>query len=502
MKELYLYNSLTNKRELFQAVNAPYVGMYVCGPTVYNEVHLGNCRTFTVFDIITRYLRHLGYKVRYVRNITDVGHLTDDSDDGEDKIAKKARLERTEPMEIVQRYTSRFHKVMEQLNNLPPDIEPTATGHIDEQIKMIESLLKKGLAYEVNGSIYFDIEAYNEDHEGSYGVLSGREMENLLSGQRVLDGQDDKRSKHDFALWKKAQDNHIMRWSSPWSDGFPGWHLECSAMSTKYLGRSFDIHGGGMDLQFPHHECEIAQSRGAYEREPVRYWLHSNMLTVNGQKMSKSLGNGVLPDELFNGTSSLFQKAYSPMTLRLAILQTHYRSTMDLSEHALQAAEKAYFKLMNTARNLHELKHQEHQEPQQSEDINEKLVKRIQQACEKAYKGMSEDLNTAMALASIFDLSKIINNLYNDVWQTSSIDKESFESMKHTYLAFVGDIFALKEEQKLETPEMLDILLPIYQSFKEQKAYDKVDMLRTSLKEKGIIIKDMKGAKVSWQYEE
>jgi cysteinyl-tRNA synthetase len=337
---LKVYNSLSSSKERFEPLNPPYVGMYVCGPTVYSDVHIGNLRSFLSFDIIYRYLEFLGYKVRYVRNITDVGHLENDADEGEDKIAKKAKLENLEPMEVVHKYTQGFHKVTSIFNLKPPSIEPSASGHIIEQIDLIQKILDAGLAYEINGSVYFDVMKYHE--KTHYGILSGRVLEDLLAGTRELDGQDEKRSPLDFALWKKAAATHIMRWPSPWGDGFPGWHLECSSMSTKYLGKEFDIHGGGMDLKFPHHECEIAQCVAGYGVSPAKYWMHANMLTVNGQKMSKSLGNSFLPHQLFNGSHELLDKAYSPMTVRFFMLQTHYRSTLDLSNDALTAAAKGY----------------------------------------------------------------------------------------------------------------------------------------------------------------
>ncbi|NQX93176.1 MAG: cysteine--tRNA ligase, partial [Flavobacteriales bacterium] len=344
---LRLQNSLSGQKETFEPINLPYVGLYVCGPTVYSNVHLGNVRTFLTFDVVYRYLSHLGYKVRYVRNITDVGHLTDDADDGEDKIAKKARLENIEPMEVVQKYTNDFHDVMRVFNILPPSIEPTATGHIIEQIQMVKQIIENGFAYESNGSVYFDVLKFNEKYP--YGELSGRKVEDLLNNSRKLDGQDEKRDPRDFALWKNADDSHIMRWPSPWGDGFPGWHLECSAMSTKYLGEKFDIHGGGMDLKFPHHECEIAQNVGYNGCEnPIKYWMHGNMLTVNGRKMSKSEGNGFTPEELISGNHKLLEKGYSPMTVRFFMLQGHYASTLDFSNAALQAAEKGW-KKMTTA---------------------------------------------------------------------------------------------------------------------------------------------------------
>src|SRR6218665_1631106 len=349
MQNLKIYNTLTRQKEEFKPINAPYVGMYVCGPTVYNYVHLGNVRTFLTFDVLFRYLTQIGYKVRYVRNITDVGHLVGDGDEGEDKIGKMAKLEKLEPMEIVQRYTNDFHKVLDQFNFLPPSIEPTATGHLVEQIEAVQTLIDKGLAYESNGSVYFDINKYQAGGN-EYGKLSGRILEDLLNETRELDGQAEKRNPLDFAIWKNASPEHIMQWKSPWGMGFPGWHLECTCMSTKYLGKQFDIHGGGMDLKFPHHECEIAQGVGITGVEPVRYWMHSNMLTVNGQKMSKSLGNSFLPSELFAGSHPLLDQAYSPMTVRFFMLQSQYRSTLDFSNDALRAAQKGYRRLINGLR--------------------------------------------------------------------------------------------------------------------------------------------------------
>jgi cysteinyl-tRNA synthetase len=343
--KLHIYNSISRNKEEFVPLNSPFVGMYVCGPTVYSDVHLGNVRTFLTFDIVFRYLTFLGYKVRYVRNITDVGHLTDDADAGEDKIGKKAKLENLEPMEVVQRYTNGFHDVMRIFNILPPSIEPTATGHIIEQIEMIQEIIRRGYGYVVNGSVYFDVPKFNTEH--NYGKLSGRKIEELISNTRDLDGQDEKRNSLDFALWKAADKTHLMKWNSPWGSGFPGWHLECSAMSTKYLGTTFDIHGGGMDLKFPHHECEIAQNVGATGSEPVRYWIHGNMLTVNGRKMAKSEGNGFTPEELITGNHQLLERGYSPMTVRFFMLQCHYASTLDFSNEALQASEKGLRRLLN-----------------------------------------------------------------------------------------------------------------------------------------------------------
>jgi len=494
LKELRVYNSLTKKKEIFEPINPPFVGMYVCGPTVYSDVHLGNVRTFFSFDIVYRYLQHLGYKVRYVRNITDVGHLTDDADDGEDKISRKARLENLEPMQIVQRYSNDFHQVMERFNILPPDIEPTATGHLIEQIGMINKLLQKELAYEINGSIYFDVKKYNQQNK--YGELSGRVIEELMSGSRDLEGQDEKRNPVDFALWKKAVKGHIMRWDSPWGEGFPGWHLECSVMSTKYLGETFDIHGGGMDLKFPHHECEIAQSKGATEKEPVKYWLHTNMLTVNGQKMSKSLGNSFLPNQLFAGNHQLLDQGYSPMTVRFFMLQSHYSSTLDLSNDALKAAAKGYKKMINGFRIAKELKFNN-----DDGELNEKVVKQINQIIDNCYSAMNDDFNTAQATGHLFNLLKKINSLHTGNLKFCEIGEDVFNNMIETYRLFVEDIFGLVEEKPVDATGIIAILLELYKEAKEHKEYDKVDNIRAKLKEQGIVVKDMK-AGIDWAYEE
>src|SRR6187431_191704 len=395
-----LTNSLSGSKELFKPVNPGNIGMYVCGPTVYNNVHLGNVRTFLSFDIITRYFRFLGYKVRYVRNITDVGHLENDADEGEDKIAKKARLEQLEPMEVVKHYTEGFHEVMRQFNILPPSIEPSATGHIVEQIEITKKLIEQGFAYVVNGSVYFDVLKYNEHH--NYGILSGRVVAELMESGRKLDSQDEKKNKVDFALWKKASAGHIMRWPSPWSVGFPGWHIECTVMSTKYLGETFDIHGGGMDLKFPHHECEIAQAVGANGKSPVNYWIHSNMLTVNGQKMSKSLGNSFLPRELFSGNHALLEKGFGAMTVRFFMLQSHYSSTLDFSNEALGAAEKGFRKLSNALGILKKLEHPDKGEA--SAELKTELTK----LTDDLYINMSDDFNTAKTLAVLFEMSSRI----------------------------------------------------------------------------------------------
>ena len=393
----YIYNTLTRKKEEFKPLNPPYVGMYVCGPTVYGDAHLGHARPAITFDVLFRYLRHLGYKVRYVRNITDVGHLENDADEGEDKVAKKARLESLEPMEVVQYYLNRYHKAMEALNVLPPSIEPHASGHIIEQIEYIKKIIEAGYAYVSNGSVYFDVVKYNKDHH--YGKLSGRNIDDLLNTTRELDGQSEKHNSFDFALWKKASPEHIMRWPSPWSDGFPGWHLECSTMSAKYLGEEFDIHGGGMDLLFPHHECEIAQSVAAQGHETVHYWMHNNMITINGQKMGKSLGNFITLDEFFSGNHKLLQQPYSPMTIRFFILQAHYRSTVDFSNEALQASEKALQRMLEGWDNLSKI------EPAEVSTVDVKAIR------ERCYEAMNDDLSTPIVVSHLFEAVKIINTV-------------------------------------------------------------------------------------------
>ena len=491
--KLKVYNTLTREKEEFVPQAAPHVGMYVCGPTVYSDVHLGNARTFMSFDIIYRYLTHLGYKVRYVRNITDVGHLVGDVDEGEDKIAKKARLEKLEPMEIVQRYTNDFHNVMDAFNALPPSIEPTATGHIVEQIELVQKIIDNGLGYVVNGSVYFDVEKYAKTED--YGELSGRKIDELISNTRELDGQTDKKSPLDFALWKKAAPEHIMRWNSPWGEGFPGWHLECSVMSTKYLGDTFDIHGGGMDLKFPHHECEIAQCKGANGgKEQAKYWLHTNMLTVNGTKMSKSLNNSFLPRELFAGDHELLDQGYSPMTVRFFMLQTHYSSTLDFSNEALKAAEKGYKKLMNALRNLSKLTYEEG-------EINTKLDETINKQLDSLYYGMNDDFNTAKTIASLFNITKQINKFYLGQQLTSAITKDTFDRVRSLFNAFVIDILGLKEEKPENFEHFLGVIINDYKEAKATKNYDKVDKIRADLKQEGILIKDMKD-KIDWAWEE
>ncbi len=495
--KLCVYNTITRKKELFEPINPPFVGMYVCGPTVYGDAHLGNCRTFVSYDLMYRYLLHLGYRVRYVRNITDVGHLVNDADEGDDKIAKKARMEKLEPMEIVQRYTLGFRDVMQKFNTLPPSIEPTATGHILEQIEMTQKLIDNGYAYSVNGSVYFDVIKYNQKFQ--YGKLSGRVIEELIKTERDLDGQEEKKNTIDFALWKLAKPEHIMRWTSPWGKGFPGWHLECSVMSTKYLGSPFDIHGGGMDLKFPHHECEIAQNVGAEGSEPVKYWLHTNMLTVGGQRMGKSLGNYISPDQLFTGDHKMLSKSYSPMTVRFFMLQTHYASTLDFSDEALKASEKGFRKILNGLKTIKELSYQEKQDI-----FDEALNKDIEQLSSLCYEGMNDDFNSPKLIANLFNLLKYINSFHNKVLNIGALKPENFILLKTTFITFVENILGLKEE-KNNNPNMLDdvlkTLLDTYSEAKNRKDYATVDLIRKEIKKQGILIKDTKEG-VEWSYEE
>ncbi len=490
-----LTNSLSGKKEKFSPITPGFVGMYVCGPTVYNYVHLGNARTFLTFDIIFRYLRFLEYQVRYVRNITDVGHLENDADEGEDKIGKKARLEKLEPMEIVKRYTEDFHTVMRQFNILPPSIEPAATGHIVEQIQITQKLIHLGLAYEVNGSVYFDVKKYNQSHH--YGILSGRNIEELMESGRDLDSQGEKRDKIDFALWKKASPAHIMRWPSPWGDGFPGWHIECTVMSTKYLGETFDIHGGGMDLKFPHHECEIAQATGANGKTPVHYWIHSNMLTVNGQKMSKSLGNSFLPSELFSGKHAMLEKGFTPMTVRFFMLQSHYSSTLDFSNEALLAAEKGYKKLTTS---LAYIKSISHPGTTSTDGINATLDGLVV----SCYQNMSDDFNTAKTLAVLFEMSSRINDMKSGNLSLATIDAPTFERFKKAYIGFMEDALGLKEESTHDD-QLLDgtikVLIELRKKARIDKQYALSDKIRDDLKGIGVQLKDGKDGEITYSIE-
>ncbi|MBD0402548.1 cysteine--tRNA ligase [Flammeovirga sp. EKP202] len=494
-KQLKVYNTLSRKKELFQAINPPFVGMYVCGPTVYGDAHLGHARPAITFDVIFRYFKHQDYKVRYVRNITDVGHLVGDADEGEDKIAKKAKLEQIEPMEVVQHYTDRYHRDMAALNVLPPSIEPRATGHIIEQIEMIEKIIESGYAYESNGSVYFDVVKYNEDKE--YGALSGRNIDEMLEGTRNLDGVSDKKNQVDFALWKKAEPEHIMRWNSPWSDGFPGWHLECSAMSRKYLGDHFDIHGGGMDLKFPHHEAEIAQSHACNHVEPAKYWLHNNLITINGQKMGKSLGNFITLEELFEGKHELLEEAYSPMTIRFFILQAQYRSTLDFSNDALKAARKGYRKVMNGLRLAKSLEYK----ADDSIEVNEKQAKNIESIVNSIYRGMNDDFNTAVAMAGIFNLLKKINAVHSGNIPAAQLGEQAFNDMISNYITFIEDVLGLKEETPDHFFQALDYIIQDYSAAKEVRDYNKVDAIRAKLKDMGVVVKDTKTG-VEWAYDE
>jgi cysteinyl-tRNA synthetase len=480
MQPLFIYNTLARKKEEFKPLKAPFVGLYVCGPTVYSDVHLGNCRTFISFDLIYRYLLHLGYKVRYVRNITDAGHLEGDRDEGDDKFAKKAKLEQVEPMEIVQRYTVGFHDVLREFNTLPPSIEPTATGHICEQIEMVKEILANGLAYEVNGTVYFDVEKYSK--EFNYGQLTNRKLEELLEGTRELGGQDEKHGRLDFALWIKAKPETLMRWPSPWGWGFPGWHIECSAMSRKYLGDTFDIHGGGMDLQATHHTNEIAQSQACYHKTPVNYWMHTNMLTVNGVRMSKSAGNGFLPGELFTGNHPLLEKGYAPMAVRFFMLQTHYRSTLDFSNEALQASEKGFDRLMESYKTLQTLQ----PSAESSEDIAG-----LQNKC---YEAMNDDFNTSILIAHLFDAVRIINSA-ND--KKLNLTQSDIDLLKKIYQDFVFDVLGLrsgeengKSDAALE--KVMELVLDIRGKAKTGKDFKLSDEIRDKLIAAGVQVKDTK----------
>ncbi|MBI9038177.1 MAG: cysteine--tRNA ligase [Bacteroidales bacterium] len=484
--KLKIHNTLSRKKELFEPINSPYIGMYVCGPTVYGDAHLGHARPAITFDLIFRYLTHLGYKVRYVRNITDVGHLEADADEGEDKIAKKARLENLEPMEVVQYFSDRYHKNMDQLNVKNPSIEPRASGHIIEQIEMVKKILEAGYAYESNGSVYFDVKKYNK--KNNYGILSGRKIEDMIANTRELEGQSEKKNPYDFALWKKAQPEHIMRWPSPWSDGFPGWHMECSAMSTKYLGEHFDIHGGGLDLLFPHHESEIAQSVAANKMQPVKYWLHNNMITLNGQKMGKSLGNAVSLDEFFTGKNDLLEQAYSPITIRFFILQAHYRSTIDFSNEALQSAEKGLKKLFTAIKSLDKL------------IASEKSTSNIKALREKCYDAMNDDFNSPILIANLFEGVRIINSIKD---KKETISAEDLEILKKLFNDFVFDILGLKTEETTGKQNelvdgLLSTILSIRQEAKSNKDYATADIIRNELGKLNIQIKDTKEG-ASWE---
>ena len=472
-QQLKIYNSLSSKKEAFKSINKERVGMYVCGPTVYNTVHLGNCRTFISFDLIYRYLKHLGYNVRYVRNITDVGHLTDDT--SEDKISKRARIEKIEPMEVVQKYTNEFHSILNFFKLQNPDIEPTATGHIIEQIEMIEKIIENGYAYEKNGSVYFDLMSFSKDY--NYGELSNRNLDDLINESRALDGSSDKKNPQDFALWKNANKSHIMKWRSPWGYGFPGWHIECSAMGHKYLGEKFDIHGGGIDLKFPHHDCEIAQSKSVYGNNPANYWIHANMLTLNGKKMSKSAGNSVLPFEIFNGSNNIFSKSYSPMTLKFFIYQAHYRNTLDLSDEALKASEKAYEKIKTIPNELDSII------PGNENDCDAQLW------VNNCYNSLNDDFNSPKLIAEFFNLYKNIQEIKN---KSKRIDSANLKKFQEYFSIFFTDVLGFDDEksEKNQIDEVLDILLEIRDNERDKKNYEVSDLIRDKLSKLGININD------------
>ncbi len=478
MRSIKIYNSLSNKKDIFVPFKEGYVGMYVCGPTVYSNVHLGNVRTFMSFDMIYRYFLHLGYTVRYVRNITDAGHLTDDSE--EDKISTKARLEKLEPMEIVQKYTIDFHQILQKFNFLPPSIEPTATGHIVEQIKAIETILENGLAYEVNGSVYFDVLKYNETEY--YGILSRRKIEDAIENTRALEGQSDKKNPQDFALWKKAEPQHIQRWESPWGIGFPGWHLECTVMSTKYLGEEFDIHGGGMDLKFPHHECEIAQAQACNSVAPVKYWMHGNMLIMNGKKMSKSTGNNILPEEIFTGNNKNISKPFTASVTRFFMMQAHYRSILDFSNEALLAAEKGYSRLMEAVTLMEKL---------ESSSVSTFNVEKWKKQC---YDAMNDDFNTPVLIANLFEAVKVINLVHDG---KTTLTMEDLNMFKSTITSFIYDVLGLvnaseENDKSDKLAGVVDILIQLRNEARDNKDWELSDKIRNQLITLGIQLKDGK----------
>ena len=493
---VHIYNTLTRKKEPFTPLHPPFVGLYLCGPTVYGHAHFGHARAAVTFDLVTRYLRACGYRVRYVRNITDVGHLEHDADSGEDKIGKLARLQQQEPMEVAQLYANSYHADMAALGCEPPSIEPLASGHIMEQIKLTQDIIEAGFAYVANGSVYFNVPKYAQSHH--YGVLSGRIIDDLIAGTRTLDAQDEKNSPLDFALWKRADPEHIMRWPSPWGYGFPGWHIECSAMSTKYLGERFDIHGGGMDLLFPHHECEIAQSVASGRPEPANIWMHCNILTINGQKMGKSLGNAINLKQAFTGSHPALERAYSPMVIRFFLLLAHYRSTLDFSNEAVQAAGKGYRRLMNGLRIIRKLQHPGLAPGQlPDEKAEQELVSTIQ-AC---YAALNDDFNTALLIAQLYNLLKKLNGWNANPAALAAISPELFEKTAAAYKLFVLDILGLHEEHPAEPETLINSLLGIYAEAKAAKDYPKVDSLRASFKQNNIQVKDTKNG-IDWAYEE
>lgn len=497
MSALHLYNSYTREKEKFEPSVPGHAGLYVCGPTVSGESHLGHARPYITFDIVYRYLTHLGLKVRYVRNITDAGHFEEEGRDAVDKVAEKAHLERMEPMELVQKYTNLFHWGMRLFNNIEPNIEPTATGHVIEQINMIEKIINDGYAYEVNGSVYFDVKKYAEKYP--YGKLSGRKIDELLETTRDLDGQDEKRNKVDFALWKKAPPEHIMRWNSPWGEGFPGWHIECSAMSSKYLGQTFDIHGGGMDLQFPHHESEIAQSTIAHGCAPVRYWMHNNMITINGKKMGKSYNNVIKITELFSGNHPILEQPYHPMVVRFYILQTHYRSTLDFSNEALQASEKAARRLWEAYEVLQKLAVPNNEEAGDSE-----LDAKVVTWCNECADFMNDDFNTAKVIANLFELAPVINGIKHGTVNANALSKATHQLLLDTYKTYLVDILGMQgmqAQQDDKIDKVLSLLVEIRKDAKTRKDYATSDLIRNKLAETGVMLKDEKDGSVSWTIE-
>ncbi|MBS1778667.1 MAG: cysteine--tRNA ligase [Bacteroidetes bacterium] len=497
MSDLYIYNSYTREKEKFEPLVPGYVGLYVCGPTVSGESHLGHARPYITFDVVNRYLQYLGYKVRYVRNITDAGHFEEEGREAEDKVATKALLERLEPMELVHKYTNLFHWGMRLFNTLDPSIEPTATGHVIEQINMIQDIIEKGYAYEVNGSVYFDVKKYAEHFP--YGKLSGRVLDDQLETTRELDGQEEKRNKADFALWKNAPPEHIMRWTSPWGEGFPGWHIECSAMSSKYLGQVFDIHGGGMDLQFPHHESEIAQSTIAHGHAPVRYWMHNNMITINGKKMGKSYNNVIKLTELFSGNHPMLEQPYHPMVVRFYILQTHYRSTLDFSNEALQASERALRRLWEGYEVLKKLNH-----PGNTEAQDKALDKKVTDWCRECDEFMNDDFNTARVVANLFELVPVINGMKGGQIKLNAISADTFTLLSQTFKSYMEDILGLQplaQEQGDKLDKVLSLLIDIRKDARTRKDFATSDQIRNKLTEAGITLKDEKDGSVSYTIE-
>jgi cysteinyl-tRNA synthetase (EC 6.1.1.16) len=501
MSSLHIFNSLSRQKEQFEPIHPPHVGLYVCGPTVSGESHLGHARPYITFDVVYRYLLHLGYKVRYVRNITDAGHFEEEGREATDKIAEKSILEKLEPMELVHKYTNLFRWAMHEFNTLEPAIEPTATGHIIEQIEMIKKIIAAGYAYEVNGSVYFDVKKYAASHD--YGKLSGRVIDELLETTRDLEGQDEKRERVDFALWKHAAPEHIMRWQSPWGEGFPGWHIECSAMACKYLGHEFDIHGGGMDLQFPHHESEIAQSTIANGKSPVRYWMHNNMITIEGRKMGKSYNNVIKLSEMFSGEHPLLAKAYSPMTIRFSILQSHYRSPLDFSNDALQAAEKGMERLMDTYETLQKLCKKYEQASPDIPATNQTLLQQIETRCAACKEYMDDDFNTAKVIANLFELASTVNALYGNQIHIQEIGKIGLDLLESTFETYLIDILGMKPVIKTNTDildNVMQILIEMRKSAKQKKDFTTSDAIRDELLKSGIQLKDEKDGTTTWTY--